>query len=334
MISVNTHSESEVGRAISTRLLFDDTWPLHSGNGRSSFARETNDLIGGFFDVIMTPAEVREMTRVLAQRALRPGDFVLVPFMSAACIYETLVNLALPGVLVLPLPLSRHPFISLMPPCPGGAEVLEGYEALSAEFMNILRLIVDSDVFSRMVFFDSNSATGRDFAMLRRVVEEMSGGRIASEFLLLCNETTADSLEIGPGHRGGKKTACPDQWALRVKGSNVKYLSHLYLLLRFSAEELEDMAAEMIDEHPNLFALWNDERLRKHSVHGYGPLGEGASWKSRLRFAMGEEPLKLNPVDPARLDSLRGSFSLNNDFLDTIFHADPGRHWKEAIDRL
>ena len=334
MISVNTHSEFEVGRAISTRLLFDDTWPLHSGNGKSSFAGEINDLIGDFFDVVVTPAKVRQMTRALAQRALRPGDFVLVPFMSAACIYETLVKLALPGVLVLPLPLSRHPFISLMPPCRGGAEVLKGYELLSAEFMNILRLIVDSDVFSRMVFFDSNSATGRDFAMLQRVVEEMSGGRIASEFLLLCNETTADSLEIGPGHRGGKKTACPDQWALRVRGSNVKYLSHLYLLLRFSAEELEDMAAEMIDEHPNLFALWNDERLRKHSVHGYGPLGEGASWKSRLRFAMGEEPLKVNLVDPARLDSLRGSFNLNNDFLDTIFHADPGRHWKEAIDRL
>ena len=94
------------------------------------------------------------------------------------------------------------------------------------------------------------------------------------------------------------------------------------------------MAAEKIEEHPNLFALWNDERLRKHSVHGYGPLGEGASWKSRLRFAMGEEPLKLNQVDPAGLESLRGGFTLNNDFVDTIFHADPGRYWQEAIDRL
>jgi hypothetical protein len=334
MIGVNAHREFEVSRAISGKLLFDDTWPLHSGNGNSGFAGEINDLIGSFFDVVVTPAEIREMTRALAQRSLRPGDFCLVPFMSAACVYETLVELALPGVLVLPLPLSRHPFISLMPPCAGSAQVLKGYEALSTEFMNILRLIVDSDVFSRMVFFDANSATGRDFAMLQRVVEEMSGGRIASEFLLLCNETTADSLEIGPGHRGGKKTACADQWAVRVTGSNVKYLSHLYLLLRFSAEELEDMAAEMIDEHPNLFALWNDERLRKHSVHGYGPLGEGASWKSRVRFAMGEELLKLNPVDPARLDSLRGNFSLNHDFFDTIFHADPGRHWQEAIDRL
>jgi hypothetical protein len=334
MITANAHSDFEVRPAISGRLLFDDTWPLHSGNGQSRFAGEINDLIDRFFDVVVTPAEVRDMTRALAERALRPGDFCLVPFMSAACIYETVVNLALQGVLVLPLPLSRHPFCTLMPPCPGATEVLKGYEALSAEFMNILRLVVDSGVFSRMVFFDSNSATGRDFAMLRRVVEEMSGGRIASQFLLLCNETTADSLEIGPGHRGGQKTACPDQWALRVKGSNVKYLSHLYLLLRFSAEELEDMAADMIDEHPNLFALWNDERLRKHSVHGYGPLGEGASWKSRLRFAMGEEPLKFNQVDPARLDSLRGGFSLNHDFFDTIFHADPGRHWKEAIDRL
>ena len=334
MVTANVHSAFELGRATSARLLFDDTWPLHSGNGKSSFAGEVNDLIGGFFDAVVTPAEVRQMTQALAQRALRPGDFCLVPFMSAACIYEALVNLALPGVLVLPLPLSRHPFWSLMPPCPGGARVLKGYEALAAEFMNILRLIVDSGVFSRMVFFDSNSATGRDFAMLQRLIDEMSGGRIASEFLLLCNETTAGSLEIGPGHRGGKKTACPDQWAVRLKDSNVKYLSHLYLLLRFSAEELEDMAAEKIDEHPNLFALWNDERLRKHSVHAYGPLGEGASWKSRLRFAMGEESLKLNPVDPARLDSLRGDYSLNNDFVDTIFHADPGRYWKEAIDRL
>ena len=240
MSSLFTLTNSEVApqREISVRLLLDDTWPLHraDGGGQSSFAHQVNDAIGGFFDVVWTPAEVRDLAQSLALRSLRPGDFCLVPFMSAACIYESLVELDMPGVLVLPLPLSRHPFWSLMPPCAGGAEVLQGYEALSFEFMNLLALIVESGVFSRMVFFDSNSATGRDFEMMRRLVDEMSGGRIESKFLLLCNETTAASLEDGPGHRGGRKTACPDGWAVRLKDSNVKYLSHLYLLLRFSAE--------------------------------------------------------------------------------------------------
>lgn len=324
-------------REAAGKVLLDDTWPLHTSSGargRGGFAARLNDGVGDFFDHVLPPEEVGRLTRELGRRRLRPGDVCVVPFMSAACVFEALLECEPLGVLLLPMPLSRHPFWTLMPPCAGSDEVLAGYEETADAFMAILERVVRSPAVRRLVFCDSNSATGKDYVMVRDLVAELSGGRVECTFIVLCNETTEDSLEVGPGYRGGPKLACPVDWGLRVMGSNVKYASHLYTLFKYSADELEEIADGFMGRHPHLFSFWNDARVRKYSSHGYGPLGRGAEWKSRLRFAMGEERLGSLRMDVGALDALRGGLTLNAAFIEKVFPPNPERRWSERLEAL
>lgn len=317
---------------VNTGIVYDDTrpWFVDLAPENEALHPAFNELITANFPRRLSSADIERYIDHLSEEVLKSGDCCVVPLMSAAAIFQRLRN-ERPDVLVLPAPLSRHPFWCLMPPLPELGEWLRRYADLSRVFMKLLNRVVREGRIRRFVFFDSNSATGRDFTMLNGFVSDISNRALSGLFLVLCNETTAESVDHGPGLRGGLKSSTPDHWAIRVVDHNVKYLSHLYALLRYDEVERESLASQLIAAHPEIFVFWNDPALRAHSPHNYGALGGPTERKARVTFAAAESAMAWNRAHETELLAWRNRFELNGKFANEALTEDPESHWSKAI---
>lgn len=306
------------------RVLLDDTWFLHIPRDGSYdldgfFAHRLNESIGKYYSRVLTAGEISSLIKELADIHLQEGDICLVPLMSAGCILETLEDISDKGVVLMPIPISRHPFWAFMPPFEEVDRFLSYYEDIAEKFLDVLKHTLSKRKFCRMIFFDTNSATGKDYLLLHDLVQHFVGVSLPSVFLVLCNETTVDSLTKGPGYRGGPKYACPDDWVIRVCGNNVKYVSHLYELLVHSPEELEGLALEYLVKYPKILQFWTISLVKRYSKHSYNGLGANSAWKARLRFSEGEEKLLNLQIDKNAIQSMRDQLVFNHKFCRRVF---------------
>lgn len=187
----------------------------------------------------MGAAETHWYASELVRRVLEPGDLVVIPLMCGALLEGAAREHAgVIGAEVVSAPLSRHPFVSLSADAPDQLvesckRFAESTSMWEERFFTLLQR--SGNRVRRIVYLDSNSATGRDFVLFRELVRYRVGREMPMHFSVLVSETAHDE-ERGPGHRGGPKAKVPDSAAVRLIGSNTKFLSHLRFLRRGLAD--------------------------------------------------------------------------------------------------
>jgi hypothetical protein len=210
----------------------------------------------------MGSAEVRARCAELARVVLRPRDLVVLPLMSGALLLEPVTRRAREiGATVVTLPLSRHPFVTLSADAP---KTLSS-AAMAADFTRLLKKTLPR--FSRIVFLDSNSATGKDFVLFRERLALALGDTIPMHFSVLISEM-AENPAFGPGHRGGPKLKQPDSAAVGLVGSNTRFLSHLRFL-RMGLDAQIEVADRIRSALPDLTAYWETVPAPLRSIHNY-----------------------------------------------------------------
>ncbi|MFI8933308.1 hypothetical protein ACIG3E_37285 [Streptomyces sp. NPDC053474] len=228
----------------------------------------------------------------LVKAVLRSGDLVVLPLMSGALLAETVRRRAEAlGAMVLALPLSRHPFVTLSADDQETlADSCAAYARSSSlwvrDFGKLLRRARHR--VERVVFLDSNSATGKDFVLFGERARRCLGASVPLHFSVLISETAEDDA-YGPGHRGGRKLRQPDSAALRLVGSNTKFLSHLRFLQRDMTDQIalvDGLRAAL----PDLTAYWDTVPADLQSIHDYRASTHVIHTKRlHIRFAADDE---------------------------------------------
>ncbi|MFF4806029.1 hypothetical protein ACFY1U_47920 [Streptomyces sp. NPDC001351] len=271
-------------------LLVIDSHPWYSEP--EQYDRTVRSVFEDLGFQVMGAEELAERAARLADAVLRPGDLVVLPLMSGALFSGPLKERAdRLGVPVVCLPLSRHPFVTLsadpaetlLHSC---TEYARSSARLVGELPGLLRR--SRERVARIVFFDSNSATGKDFVLFGERVRPHLRDNVDLHFSVLISETAEDEAH-GPGHRGGRKLHRPDSAALRLIGSNTRFLSHLRFLRHGIAEQVR-ITDRLRGALPDLTAYWETVPAELRSIHNYGESTQLIHKKRlHIRFAAADE---------------------------------------------
>lgn len=239
-------------------LLFDDRFPWYRWSQEEG--RDVSDHMGTEFNWIVGRRWAEERARRLAEALVDEKCVVILPLMSGALLWDAVSRVCderdVPALLI---PLSKHPFVTLSADDPQMLEAsCSRYQSSSA------RLEILPEWFrrhwangrKRVVMLDANTAAGRDAGLLRSLIERWIGRPVEFVFGTLINETT-ESLDMAPGWRSGAKFAKPDLYALRLVGSNTKYLSHLRFLT-WQQEAAVTTVRRVRARYPRLTAFWDE----------------------------------------------------------------------------
>jgi hypothetical protein len=220
---------------------------------------------------VIGPADLARLAQELAAGILAPGDIVVAPLMRGALLMPGLAErCAQLNIPVLPLPLSRIPFATLSADDP--ADLLaycEGYAHSSEALIvlpDLLRQLVREGR-RRVVLMDTDSATGREAAVFRALCRKWTAGALGFRFAVLINEI-GDEEPNRSSRRSGADAIPPDAWALRLRRSSTRYLSHL----RFQSQARETQASiarTVRAAFPTLTTYWDTtpELAHTHSHH-------------------------------------------------------------------
>jgi hypothetical protein len=238
---------------------------------------------------VIGPGELTRLTQELAADILAPGDIVVAPLMRGALLMpglaECCAQLDLP---VLPLPLSRIPFVTLSADDPADLMAYcEGYAPSSDALIvlpDLLRQLVREGR-RRVVLMDTDSATGREAALFRALCRRWTAGALGFRFAVLINEI-GDDEHSPSSRRSGAHAIRPDAWILRLRRSSTRYLSHL----RFQSQARETqmgIARTVRAAFPTLTRYWDTTPELTH-VHGY-PASTRSTHSERLHLRIGSQ---------------------------------------------
>jgi hypothetical protein len=301
---------------IATRLLVLDNEPWY--HAPAGYADEVRKRLRPWYPEIVDAAQLGRLTAALADAVLQPGDVVVAPLMSGALLLPTLDERCRRlGIPLLLLPMSKHPFVTLSADDHGDLMRTCRCYADASGKLRLLPVLLQRLVHggSRIVFFDSNSATGRDALLFRELCAQWLGRPPCFCFAVLVNEI-GDTAATAPGWRSGPKALRPDACALQLRGTNTKYLSHVRFLCR--AWEAQVLVARQVRAaFPDLTAYWDTVPSGLCHIH---PNRDPAVpiYRERLHVRFG-------PDDD---DDLRGAVSSAVAELDVRFplRLDPPRH--------
>ncbi|MQY05029.1 hypothetical protein [Actinomadura macrotermitis] len=263
-----TLSTETTPRACHERLLVLDHHPWYEAPPR--YEDRVRGLLGGWYPHVLGHTELAGLTAETLAPVIRPGDVVVAPLMSGALLLPVLRRLCdEAGAHLLLLPMSKHPFVTLSadPPealqaaCTDYARSSAGLSDLPA----VLRRLTGRS--TRVIFADSNSATGRDALLFRELCTDWLGRAPDYAFAVLVNEIGVDE-DTAPGWRSGRKALRPDRSGIVLSGSTTRYLSHLRFLTR-TWEEQVDTARAVRAAHPELTAYWDTISEQLRYIHGH-----------------------------------------------------------------
>jgi hypothetical protein len=322
-----------IGKRVDDALLVVDSDPWYdSPLGYPELAAE---VFGGPGLRIVGPGEMQRMAVELIERRLRPRDLILMPLMSGAMFLPGVSELAQRyDVPVMLLPLSRHPFVTLSRDTPTELhETCALYAESSAELTRSFGSTVSamSRSFDRIVYLDTNSATGRDMQLFTLRMRQWLGYEPEIQFLVAINETGEDP-SVGPGWRGGPRARLVDDAYLRLVNSNTKYLSHLRFLAR-STEEQVEVARTARGAFPDLTSYWDtipDEMAHVHNYRGSDLLIHKE--RTHVRMARDDEGRQDLLTAAIRELDRRAKPLLSAERMAT--RQDLLRQWTETRDRL
>lgn len=254
---------------LENRLLVLDHEPWYDAPG--DYSELARQALQQFAPHILGPAELRRLTTELTDETLQPGDVVVAPLMSGALLLPTLADrcaeMELPLLL---LPMSKHPFVTLSADDPTDLMTYCGAYARSSEALPSLpgllgRLVGEGR--NRVVFIDSNTATGRDALLFRELCRQWIGDALDFCFSVLVNEV-GDDDSTAPGWRHGAKAMAPDTYAVRLRRRNTRYLSHLRFLSQ-GWEAQTQVARSVRGTFPALTTYWDTVPDNLAHIHGH-----------------------------------------------------------------
>ena len=250
-------------------LLIDDSWPWY--DAPADYAESVARIFGRHGFDVLSRDDVETHTLRLCRRFMRAGDLVVLPLMGSALMLPAARAVADEiGARVVAVPLSRHPFVTLSA---GTADELDRacatYAESSRQFVDTFwtDLKASGERHRRVVYFDTNSATGKDFLLFDQLLRRWAGFDGPTAFVVLVNET-AEDFDHGPGHRGGKKVLSPQDYAIRLIGTNTRYVSH-FRFLRMDADQQRAQVRELRARHPDMTAFWEVTPADLGAIHGY-----------------------------------------------------------------
>jgi hypothetical protein len=259
--------------------------------------------LGELYGCIFGLRDVQRYAQDLIERAIPPGSLVLVPLMAGAMFYEVLRPYAeRHGCAIVPLPMSRHPYVTLSAdPSDVLAATLVRYCASAATVLESLPALLAGAVRRGVpvVYLDVNSTTGRDALLVEELLRSWSTPSAGLSFAVLIDESSEDNA-VATGWRSAAKVRIADHRAVRLVGRNTKYLSHLAFLQR--PREAQFAHGEACRARfPNLLAFWDRVPPALQSIHAYGTSSEEiVRRRLHLRYSRDESERDL-PREVERL---------------------------------
>lgn len=298
---------------IKDSILFNDLFPWFNGN-TDEYLKSINEYYNLYYKYLFDKEKIEKDLVEMIQHLARPGDIWILPLMASSCVIKLLVN-KFRDIYYIAWPCSRHPFWTVSA---GGVD--ESVEAVLGKYSEYSKIICNMKYkeklykAARIVYFDINSTTGKDYAIIR----DMFMNKIETKFYVMFNEVNKNDINFSTGNRIERKTSVPDNWLYTVKGYNVKYLSHLVCLTQYTEEQRESLAEYYIKKFSGILEYWNTEEFMVYSKHQYvHKLGSPKAWKSRVRFTPDEinNMMDLN----SNLVLKRGNLRLISDKANEIF---------------
>jgi hypothetical protein len=251
-------------------LLLLDQLPWY--DPAADFESRVRTVFDGIFPCILGPREVADHCARLSQAAVPRRSIVLVPLMAGTLLYRALVpHCADNDCLLVPLPMSRHPYVTL---AFDSVELLNktlaAYSAAAdciwAALPDIMRRAAAGE-WERVVYIDVNSTTGRDALLVERIVQRMAGTNLPVTFAILIEESERN-LHQSTGWRSAAKVRIPDFRALRLIEQNTKYFSHL-VYLQMDENSQYRHAETCRRNFPTLLRFWDEIPADLRDIHGY-----------------------------------------------------------------
>jgi hypothetical protein len=284
------HSFPNAGKITSQRVLVLDHWLWYSA--KPDFEPYIRNTLTGLYPLILGQSEIEAMLEDLLQRVLVPQSCVLLPLLAAALCYDVLVKYRHKyQCLIIPLPLSRHPYVTFAFDPPELLKpTLEFYCSVVESLWKTLPSLLSRWVTTggqRIIFLDVNQSTGRDALLMEKLLKHWLGVPIQFQSVVLINETT-EQVHDAPGWRGGPKARIPEHYAMRLLNHNTKYFSHLGYL-QFDQDEQYARGDAARREFPHLLSFWDNLPDELRSIHGYQHSAEATHQRRlHLRYSKSE----------------------------------------------
>lgn len=287
----------------------------------TALRQRVEEAFGFYYRSILTAADVTQLFRRHLASEIVDGDVILLPLMAGALLHSEIASLvADTGGVLVPLPSSRHPNVSL--PWDGRETLFETMSAYQeyvhhydASWETLAGYGASLNRPLRVVFVDILSATGKDAQLAYRMWQRaVPDGQLEFRFLTLVLEVS-DDPQCSPGWRAGKRVRWPDGWAIQLVNHNTKLLSHLITLLQ-PQEERVVTTKDLLARYPHLLQMWDSLPDGLKEIHGYHRSEQEIHRnRTHLRFSKAEVESDL----PRRLlDHLSSYRDLTNPTVEPI----------------